>query len=157
MRSRYFLAGVFLSLATAFTLAQEITGDIRGIVRDPSGAVVNGAAVQVLDTERNSVVRALKTGADGAYIAPLLPVGRYQITVAAPGFQEYNATDVVLNVNDRRVLDINLTELEKFVLATNREAQSSVRDIFAGMLRFTRTRASANASTCSSARKRSTC
>jgi hypothetical protein len=41
MRSKYFLGGLFLGLATAFTLAQEITGDIRGIVRDPSGAVVH--------------------------------------------------------------------------------------------------------------------
>jgi hypothetical protein len=30
MRSKYFLGGLFLGLATAFTLAQEITGDIRG-------------------------------------------------------------------------------------------------------------------------------
>jgi len=109
MRSRYFLAGLFLGLATAFTLAQEITGDIRGIVRDPSGAVVHGADVEVINTDRNSVIRTLKTGADGAYVAPLLPVGHYKITVAAPGFKQYNATDVVLNVSDRRVVDISLT------------------------------------------------
>jgi hypothetical protein len=66
MRSRYFLGGLFLGLATAFTLAQEITGDICGIVRDPSGAVVHGADVQVINTDRNSVVRSLKTRADGA-------------------------------------------------------------------------------------------
>src|SRR6267143_6547977 len=84
MPSKSFLVGVFFGLATAFTLAQEITGDIRGLVRDPSGAVLSGANVQVINTDRNSVIRSLKTAADGAYVAPLLPVGHYKIAVTAP-------------------------------------------------------------------------
>jgi hypothetical protein len=108
VRLNYFFATLILS-CSALSLAQEITGDIRGIVRDPSGAVVHGATVQVVNTDRNSAVRTLKTGADGAYVAPLLPVGHYKITVTAPGFQEFDATDIVLDVSERRVVDISLT------------------------------------------------
>jgi hypothetical protein len=88
--------------------AQEITGDIRGIVTDPSGAVVSRATVQVINTDRNTVVRNLTTGSDGAYVAAYLPVGHYRITVNAPGFKQYNASDIVLNVNDRRAVDVQL-------------------------------------------------
>ena len=103
----YFLA-IFL-LASTLTPAQEITGDIRGIVHDPSGALVSGATVQVINTDRNTVVRTLKTDADGAYVAPLLPLGHYKLVVNASGFQQYNATNIVLNVSDRRVIDVTLT------------------------------------------------
>jgi len=41
---------------------------------------------------------------DGAYVAPLLPVGHYKLVVISPGFQQYNATNIVLNVSDRRVI-----------------------------------------------------
>lgn len=109
MHLKYFLVVLVFCLATTFSLAQEITGDIRGIVRDPSGAVVNGASVEVVNTDRNSVLRSLKTGADGAYVAPLLTPGHYKLVVTAPGFQQFNATDIMLNVNDRRVIDISLS------------------------------------------------
>jgi uncharacterized surface anchored protein len=68
-------------------MTQEITGDIRGIVKDPSGAVISGATVQVINTDRNTTDRTITTGADGAYIAAYLPVGRYKIVVGAPGFK----------------------------------------------------------------------
>ncbi|HEY1272922.1 MAG TPA: TonB-dependent receptor [Terriglobales bacterium] len=108
MRVRHLVVCLCFTLVGVHALAQEITGDIRGIVRDPSGAVVSGADVQVVNTDRNAVIRSLKTGADGGYVATLLPVGRYKISVSAAGFQTYNATDIVINVNDRRVIDIPL-------------------------------------------------
>jgi hypothetical protein len=115
MCSKRLMAVVFVFLSTfilgstTYTLAQEITGDIRGIVRDTSGAAITGATVEVVNTDRNFTVRKLTTDATGAYVAPLLPVGRYKISVTASGFQQYNATDIVLNVNDRRVVDVTLS------------------------------------------------
>jgi hypothetical protein len=88
--------------------AQEITGDIRGIVTDASGAVVSGADVQIVNVDRDTVIRDLKTGADGSYVAAYLPVGKYRVTVTASGFATHNATDIVLNVNDRRTVDVKL-------------------------------------------------
>ncbi len=88
--------------------AQNTTGDIRGIVHDPSGAVVPNATVQIRNMGQDAVVRVLTTGADGSYAAALLPVGRYEITVSAPGFETLTASDIALNVNDRRVVDLQL-------------------------------------------------
>lgn len=108
MHSKRLLTVLFVVCLATVTSAQEITGDIRGIVRDSSGAVVSGARVDVVNTDRNAVIRSLTTDASGAYVAPLLPPGHYKVTVTAAGFQQYNATDIVLNVNDRRVIDVTL-------------------------------------------------
>src|SRR3982074_319190 len=98
---------VIVALTTGLS-AQEITGDIRGMVKDPSGAAISGAAVQVTNTDRNAVLREIKTGADGSYVATSLPVGHYQIVVEAAGFKKLITKDVVLNVNDHRIVDAQL-------------------------------------------------
>lgn len=102
------LLGAMLSFLGAVAMAQEITGDIRGIVKDPSGAVVTGASVQVINTDRNETIRTVKTDSNGSYVAPYLPVGHYKIVVKAQGFKEYEATNIAINVNDRRVIDAQL-------------------------------------------------
>jgi len=68
---------VMVALTAGFLAAQEITGDIRGIVKDPSGAAISGAAVQITNTDRNAVLREIKTGADGSSVATYLPEGHY--------------------------------------------------------------------------------
>src|SRR5512147_3241921 len=96
-------------LATSVAaFGQQITGDIRGIVTDPSGAVVPGAKVEIKNTDQNAVLRRLTTGSDGSYVGTYLPVGNYQVTVTAQGFQSVAVNKVVLNVNDRRVVDVAL-------------------------------------------------
>src|ERR1700751_2048141 len=109
MHSTRLLLVVFLVCLVPSAFGQETTGDVRGIVRDSSGAVVSGARVDVINTDRNPVIRSLTTDPSGAYVAPLLPLGNYKLTVTASGFQQYNATHIVLNVNDLCVIDITLT------------------------------------------------
>jgi hypothetical protein len=102
------VAGFVLCLLGVVAVAQEITGDIRGIVKDPTGAVVSGASVQVINTDRNEVIRAVKTDGSGSYVAPYLPVGHYKIVIKAQGFREYTEKEITINVNDRRVIDARL-------------------------------------------------
>lgn len=100
-----------LSLALWFacaSLGQEVTGDIRGIVRDPSGAVVAGATVKVINTDRNETLRTLTTGSDGSYVAPYLPVGNYEVAVEASGFNKFIGPGITLNVNDHRIVDVTM-------------------------------------------------
>jgi len=107
LRSLRYAVAVVAVLAGCVA-AQEITGDIRGVVKDPSGALVSGATVKVNNTDRGETIRTLTTGADGSYVAPYLPVGRYQVQVEAPGFKTFVGTDIVLNVNDHRIVDVAL-------------------------------------------------
>ena len=63
--------------------ARDITGTISGVVSDSSAAVVPGATVQVVNSTTN--VRAWSGVSDrqGAFLAPVLPAGSYDITVEA--------------------------------------------------------------------------
>ena len=99
---------LFLVLGWLTADAQEITGQIRGIVTDPSGAVVPIATVTVTNTDRNQVLRTLQTSSAGEYVAPLLPVGRYSVTVEAAGFKRFSRTGIILNVSDRLAVDVAL-------------------------------------------------
>jgi hypothetical protein len=100
--------GFLLIFGLKAVSAQEITGDIRGIVRDTSGGVVVGATVQVINTDRNETIRTFTTGPDGSYVAPYLPVGHYEVVVQASGFNRFVGAGITLNVNDHRTVDVTL-------------------------------------------------
>jgi hypothetical protein len=89
--------------------AQETRGTITGSVTDASGAVIPGAKVTITNTDRNVVVRTVTTGSSGSYSAPLLPVGRYKVTVEAPNFKKAEIAGVALHVSEVRTVNVALT------------------------------------------------
>jgi hypothetical protein len=97
-----------LCISAVIASAQEITGQIRGIVTDASGAVIANATVTITNVDRNQVLRALETNSAGEYVAPFLPVGRYSVAVEIKGFKKFVKNDVELNVSDRLTVDAAL-------------------------------------------------
>lgn len=89
-------------------LAQEITGTIVGTVIDSSGAVVPGATVTIKDVDKNIVVRTITTGDDGAFSAPQLPSGNYEVTIEAANFKKYVESKLKLDVNQRRTVEATM-------------------------------------------------
>src|SRR5882724_11606299 len=85
----------------AFGWSQEVTGSIAGTVHDTSGAVVPNATVTVKNTDRNTVIRTMKTDDQGNYVAPLLPIGNYSLTFEATGFRTFVQNAITLNVNNK--------------------------------------------------------
>jgi hypothetical protein len=74
-----------MSLLT--TLAQaQYRGSIRGTVTDPSGAVVSGATVTLLNTDTNLAMKA-DSDQSGIYVFNALPAAHYKITAEHPGFK----------------------------------------------------------------------
>ena len=111
MTQRWLVLLLVVGLVAGFSgsaAGQEITGQIRGTVSDSTGAVVANATVTITNIERSQVVRTVQTGSDGEYVAPLLPVGRYSVTVEASGFKRFVQTDIVLNVSDRLLVNASL-------------------------------------------------
>jgi outer membrane receptor protein involved in Fe transport len=103
------LAAAIALLAAGIPMrGQEVTGTILGTVTDGTGAVVSGAEVAITNTDRNAVVRTVKTSKAGEFSAPLLPVGHYSLTVTAKGFRTVAETDIMLNVNDKRSVSVTL-------------------------------------------------
>ena len=72
---------VAVLLVASLSFAQTLTtGEISGLVTDQSGAIVNKAAVTVINKDTGTQ-RDTKTNTDGYYRAPLLLPGRYTVTV----------------------------------------------------------------------------
>src|ERR1700684_3682959 len=89
----------FVVLACLSSSAQQITGNIRGTVADPSGAVIVGAEVTAQQTE-TALSRTATTDRNGSYVLLELPVGHYHLHVAAKGFEEYVQDGITLDVNE---------------------------------------------------------
>jgi hypothetical protein len=65
-------------------VAQGTTGEIRGTVSDPTGAVIPNASI-VLTSDESSIPATL-TGHDGSFRFAGVPAGRYSLIVTADGF-----------------------------------------------------------------------
>ncbi len=75
-------------------LAQTITtGDIAGVVRDPSGAVIPSATVTLNSTERGDTRTAL-TGVQGSYYFNLLKPGIYTLFAVTTGLKSGLKSDL---------------------------------------------------------------
>jgi outer membrane receptor protein involved in Fe transport len=101
------VGGLILGLMAVYAGAQQITGNIRGTVQDPSGAVVQSAQVSAQQVE-TGLTRTAITDRAGNYLLLELPVGHYRIEVQAQGFQKYIQEGVSLNVNDTASVPVKL-------------------------------------------------
>ena len=84
------------------------TGTIQGTVTDSTGAVVPNAAITLTD-QATHVKRTTKSNSAGAYVFPGIPISKYDLGVAAPGFKTYEQTGIVLEVGSNIGIDVALT------------------------------------------------
>lgn len=98
-----FLAFVF---APALVLAQD-TAQITGTVTDPSGAAVPNAKVTVT-SEAQGTTHTETSNGSGGYLFAALPVGKYDMSVTAPGFKRYEAKGITLDVGEKARNDVAL-------------------------------------------------
>jgi outer membrane receptor protein involved in Fe transport len=94
-------------LLLASAASAQTTGTIRGSVRDPSGAVVPGAAV-VATLTGTDTTRGVVTDKDGEFEIPELAVGTYSVSVDSQGFKHYVAKDVAVTIGHVAVVAIAL-------------------------------------------------
>jgi hypothetical protein len=102
------LAVLALVLCSAFSArAQVTTAAVRGTVMDTQGAAVGDADVSITNTD-TGFARTTKTGADGAYSFPDLPLGSYRLRATHAGFKSETQTGIVLHVADSLVINVTL-------------------------------------------------
>ncbi|HXL35423.1 MAG TPA: TonB-dependent receptor [Gemmatimonadales bacterium] len=90
---------------------QATTGIIRGIVTDPNGAPVSGAAVTVRDVQTN-FTRTLTTDQKGVFVASLLPLGIYDVVAKAVGFSQATRTGIPVRVGETVDLRLALAAVQ---------------------------------------------
>ena len=98
---------VLILLFSSNVVRADVTGSIQGVVRDRTQAAIGGAKVTVINAQTN-FRQETTSAADGSYRFLALPAGTYQLTATSAGFREFNATDVVVKVNDQLQIDIML-------------------------------------------------
>jgi Carboxypeptidase regulatory-like domain len=122
LRKSIALATFIMALAMAVS-AQITTTGIRGIVRDPNGAVVPSATIKVTDNSTGVEQTAVSSG-EGVFLFPNLQFGSYKLTTSATGFKTDLITSVVVEsgkITDVRVdLEVG-TASETVQVATSAE------------------------------------
>jgi hypothetical protein len=101
-RARVFKASFALVLSlglASFGFAQNSnSGEIRGVVTDPSGATVPGVTVTILNTQ-TGVSKDLTTNSAGVYDAVSIIPGNYQVTFNKEGFSKLVRSGIDLTAN----------------------------------------------------------
>ena len=98
---------VLLSIVFVPSVQAAPTGSILGTIRDANGSVVSGATVTALHIETN-LSRSVVTDNNGDYIIASLPIGAYKITAALQGFKQAVIPEIVLQLDQKARIDINL-------------------------------------------------
>jgi hypothetical protein len=113
---------VFLCfLLPMFAKAQD-GATLRGVVVDPSGAVVPGAAITLTRGDR---AQHTKSGADGRYTFPSLAAGTYAVTITAKGFAPLTISDLQLSAGAAKELKLSLSiAVEHQEVTVNDESRS---------------------------------
>jgi len=91
----------------AVCAAQLDNASLFGTVTDPTGAVVARAAVRIMNVDTTHTVDGT-TDTNGNYSAPVLPVGRYRLTVSTPGFRTKILENLLLRAADRARVNVTL-------------------------------------------------
>lgn len=86
---------------------QQSKASLTGSVTDSSGAVVPDAKVTAADQDTGFVLSTV-TSHDGSYTLPLLPPGRYTVTVEKQGFNQFSEGPIALAVDQQAKLDVRL-------------------------------------------------
>jgi hypothetical protein len=84
------------------------TGSIQGSIADATGAIIPGASVTATNVA-TQVKQISVTEGNGLYSFPNLAIGTYTLDVAAPGFEHYTRSNVVLEVGSSIAINIGMT------------------------------------------------
>jgi hypothetical protein len=101
------MLAVLVALACCSPARGQMSARMTGIITDASGAPVPGAAVKTRNLE-TSAIRSGVTDDLGRYLVLSLPVGEYEVTVSAPGFQDAIRTGIQLAVHQEATVDLRL-------------------------------------------------
>ncbi len=99
-----------LLLTTDLPLDAQLagTGSIQGTITDSTGKVLPNASI-VLTNASTQMQKRTSSDPGGGYSFPNLQIGIYSVAVAAPGFETYTPTNVVLEVGSSIAVNVPMT------------------------------------------------
>jgi hypothetical protein len=106
--ARVFLTTLTILASASLVLAQTNTGQIKGVLRDGTHAVIPGANITATSVA-NGLSFARVTDAGGQFVFPSLAVGEWTLSASASGFKQLIRRGINLRLG--QVIDLEL-ELE---------------------------------------------
>jgi hypothetical protein len=113
-RSGSILRQIAVAVALIFCIAHSSNlsaatgGSISGTVLDPSGAVILGATLTLVNTAQMITYKTI-SNAQGFYSFPNLPVAHYDLMVTANGFTPQRRTNLKVDTDSAVRVDITLS------------------------------------------------
>ena len=107
---QFFAVGVVLIVScfsVAPVVAQVLYGSVVGVVRDPQGAGVPGAIVEIVNKNTN-LTRETVTSSDGSYSLVNVVPGPYDVKVSLTGFRAGLRSSVPVTVGQIARVDVIL-------------------------------------------------
>jgi Carboxypeptidase regulatory-like domain len=89
------------------TLFAAVGGSVSGSVADTSGAVVAGAMLKLVNTSQRATYQAI-SDKQGLYSFPNLPVGHYDLTTTATGFNPQRKGDLAVDTDSALRVNVRL-------------------------------------------------
>jgi hypothetical protein len=97
-----------LAFCGRLLVAQGVFATLDGVLTDPAGAVVPNAKITLTDAISGSARETVSDGA-GFYNFVSVPVGTYNLSVAAAGFKDYAASSIALGGGEHRSVNVALS------------------------------------------------
>jgi outer membrane receptor protein involved in Fe transport len=128
-----FVSMVLLILLAIPAFAQMPTATILGEAKDSSGGVLPNATVTVTNVD-TGFTRTVKTGDDGGFRLPELPVGRYEVKGEHDGFKVVTRKGITLEVTQQAVinLDFQIGSTDQQVVVTEEAPMVNTQDATLG-------------------------
>src|ERR1700731_2612571 len=108
MRKAILLICVVQLLVAGSLWAQATTGSIEGRVADPSNAIIIGARIVAMNQD-TGVAYSSSTDEHGNFSILNVPPGTYAVKATKSGFEVTTVRNVVMYIDQKQVLDFNLT------------------------------------------------
>lgn len=87
---------------------QTVSSSVRGVILDPTGAVVPAAQCS-LTNQATGLASRTTSASDGAFNFPAVAAGSYTLAVQAAGFQRFDLKDIIVTASEIRTLpDVRL-------------------------------------------------
>src|SRR4051812_30780170 len=99
------LALILLGLLAVPAWSQSSNGSVRGIVQDPTGAVIPNVTVVLTNTATGVELKTVSNGA-GIYVFPSVVPGPYRLAAELAGMSKFEAT---LQVQTQASASVSIT------------------------------------------------
>src|SRR6516162_7878077 len=106
------LGSLMMLLCSNVSLWGAATGRLSGTIKDPSGAVVPGATITLINMGLKSEFKSI-SDKQGFYSFPVLPVGHYNLAIEAAGFKTQKKTNLTMDTDAALTVDMTLQLSER--------------------------------------------